>query len=139
MADLVEGIARYLTGLGLLTYDPDGTNGDTFAELMPAVPDLAVALTPYGLGEPDPVNDDDEVGLQVRVRGGADPRVSRQLSGRIYSALHGLAGIALPDGTWLILSVAVQTPASLGIDDVGRHEHVTNYRMNISNPTAHRS
>lgn len=139
MADLVEGLARYLAGLGLLTYDPDGTDGNTFAEFMPAEPDLAVVLTPYGLGEPDSLNDDDETGLQIRVRGSTDPRVSRQLSGRIYSALHGLAGITLPDGTWLILSAALQTPASLGTDELGRHEHVTNYRLNVVTPTAHRS
>ena len=139
MADLVEAIALYLQGRGLLTWDPNGTTGNTFAEFMPSVPDLAIVLTPYGLGEPDPVAADDETGLQVRVRGGPDPRVSRQLSMAVYSVLHGAAGLSLPDGTWLISAVALQTPSSLGVDENNRHEHVTNYRLNVSSATEHRS
>ncbi|MFF1790749.1 minor capsid protein [Kitasatospora sp. NPDC058243] len=138
MPDLLDGIARYLQAQGLVTYDPDGTGGDCFIDTLAPVPDGAVALGAYGLGEPDPLSGDDEVGLQVRVRGGPDPRLSRRRALAIYSALHGLAGIALPDGTWLILAVALQTPTPLGTDGNGRHEHVVNFRLNIVNPTANR-
>lgn len=44
MADLLDGLARYLDAAGLLTYDPDGVEGDTFIETMPPAPDEAVAL-----------------------------------------------------------------------------------------------
>ncbi|MFI6443826.1 minor capsid protein [Kitasatospora sp. NPDC050543] len=139
MADLLDGIARYLQSLGLVMYDPDGVTGDTFIDTMPPAPDSAVALGAYGLGPPDPLNDDDESGLQIRARGGPDPRVSRRRCMAIYSALHGLAGVELPDGNWLILCTAQQTPSPLGTDDVGRHEHVVNFRLNIVNPTANRT
>jgi hypothetical protein len=138
LADLLAGIALYLDSLGLLDYDPDGVSGDCFIDGLPPVPDSVVALTGYGLGEPDPLEGDDESGLQVRARGGPDPRVSRQRCKAIYSALQGLAGIALPDGTWLIFCTAVQTPTSLGVDANGRHEHVVNFRLRTVNPTAHR-
>jgi hypothetical protein len=139
LADLLDGMARYLAGLGLVVYDPDGTSGDCFIDTMPPQPDAAVALGAYGLGEPDPLNDDDESGLQVRVRGGPDPRPSRARCQAIYSALQGLASVALPDGTWLILAAAQQTTTPLGTDANGRHEHVVNFRLNTVNPTANRS
>jgi hypothetical protein len=139
MADLAEGIAQYLTARGLLTYDPDGVTGDTFIDTMPPQPDQAVALTLYGSGEPDPLAEDDQVSLQVRIRGTEDPRLSRRRSQAIYSVLHGAAGLVLPDGTFLILAIAQQTTTSLGIDQNNRHEHVVNYRINYSNPTEHRS
>ncbi|WP_282204541.1 minor capsid protein [Kitasatospora fiedleri] len=141
MADLLDGIARYLDGLGLLTYDPDGTSGDTFPDLMPPTPDEAVALGSYGLGEPDPVTADDESGLQVRCRGplSGDPRPSRAKAMAVYGALHGLTDTALPDGTWLELAVAQQTPSPIGQDALGRHEHVVNFRIHTVNPTANRT
>lgn len=139
LADLVEGIAQYLQTAGLLTWDPAGLVGDTFVDTMPAQPDEAVALTLYGSREPDPVNDDDEVSLQVRCRGTRDPRLSRHRSDAIYGQLHGLADTVLPDGTWLILAIAQQTPSALGLDANGRHEHVVNYRITYSHSTAHRS
>ncbi|SOB83137.1 minor capsid protein [Streptomyces sp. 1331.2] len=134
MADLLDGIARYLQAAGLLTYDPTGTTGDTFIETLPPAPDRAVQLSLYGAGEPDAANPWDERALQVRVRGTADPRISRARAEAIYAALHGLAGIELPGGAWLVLCVAQQTPYPLGVDTTGRHEHTTNYRLDIEGP-----
>lgn len=57
MADLLDGIARYLHGRGLLTYDPAGLAGDTFVETMPPAPDQAVALALYD-GAPPQARDD---------------------------------------------------------------------------------
>jgi hypothetical protein len=139
VADLLDGFARYLQDQGLVTYDPDGVLGDCFIDTMPPTPDSAVALGEYGLGEPDPANDDDVSGLQVRVRGGPDPRVSKTRCRQIYSALQGLSEVALPDGTWLILCTAQTTVSPLGVDATGRHEHVVNYRISVVSPTAHRS
>ncbi len=139
MADLAEGIAKYLTARGLLNYQPDGPGGDTFVDTMPPQPDQAVALTLYGGPEPDPESADDEVSLQVRIRGTEDPRLSRRRSQAIYSVLHGAAGLTLPNGDFLILSIAQQTTTALGIDTNGRHEHVVNYRMTYTNQTENRS
>ncbi|WP_405018173.1 minor capsid protein [Kitasatospora sp. NBC_00070] len=135
MADLLDSLARHLQAAGLLTYDPAGTSGDTFVETLPQLPDRAVQLTLYGAGEPDPLNGWDERSLQVRVRGTADPRISRARAEAIFSALHGLAGVELPGGLWLVLCVAQQTPYPLGVDSAGRHEHVLNLRLDVEAAT----
>jgi hypothetical protein len=138
LADILDSMAQYLQGLGLVHYDPTGVTGDCFIDTMPPQPDSAVALGAYGLGEPDPVSADDELGLQVRARGSTDPRISRRRCQDIYSALHGLADVPMADGTLLILATAVQTTTALGLDGNGRHEHVVNFHLHITNPTAQR-
>jgi hypothetical protein len=139
VADLLDGLARFLEGLGLLEYDPDGVAGDTFIDDMPSAPHEAVVLSCYGGPEADSKLGWDEPSVQVRVRGGPDPRVSRDRCRDIRSALHGLGPITLPDGTFLQLCIAVQgAPATLGKDDNGRHEHVVNFRTEVRSVTAHR-
>lgn len=139
--DLIDGVARHLAVLGLVTYDPSGATGNVFADTMPPEPDVAVALTVYDdRSEPDSSLPYDEPRMQVRVRGTTDPRVSRALCARIRSELHGLGPVTLPNGTRLVLSVALQgAPASMGQDETRRHEHVANFRMEIHSPTAHRA
>ncbi|MGW4138866.1 minor capsid protein [Streptomyces mirabilis] len=105
-----------------------------FVEVMPPAPDAAVALWLYDGEAPDTRNAYDTPRLQVRVRGGPDPRVSRRRTWAIYSALHGLAGVALADGTWLVLAAARGTPAPMGPDSNGRHEHVVNFDLDVSAP-----
>ncbi|NUK07463.1 hypothetical protein HRW18_05425 [Streptomyces lunaelactis] len=138
--ELLDGIALYLAERGIVTYDPDGVEGDCFIESMPPRPGIAVVLTVYDDGrEPDSLLAYDEPRMQVRVRGDADPRTSRRLCKRIRSALHGLGPVTLPNGIELILSVCLQgAPASLGVDTNGRHEHVANHRMEHRSITAHR-
>ncbi|MYV48219.1 minor capsid protein [Streptomyces sp. SID2888] len=134
MADVVDGIARYLDGLGLLDYDPDGTGGDVFIGTMPPAPDQAVSLTLYSAGTPDARDDADTVSLQIRVRGTADPRVSERRCLALRDALHGLAGVELPDGTWLVLATAPR-PTPMGPDANRRHEHIANAALEIAAPT----
>lgn len=140
MADLMTGIAQHLTQRGIVVYDPDGTTGNCFLESMPSRPGTAVVLTIYDAAiESDSKLGYDEPRMQVRVRGGPDPSVSRLLCKAIRDELHGLGPVTLPDGTLLILSIALQAaPASLGVNTNGEHEHVCNFRMEIRNVTAHR-
>lgn len=140
MADPLDGIAQLLDTTGHATYDPTGTTGDLFIESMPSAPDAAVGLWLYDGGDaPDTLNAYDTPRLQVRVRGGPDPRVSRRRAQDIYSELHGLAGVELPDGTWLILAAACGTVGAMGPDSAGRHEHVVNFDLDVSAPTTHRT
>lgn len=140
MAELLDGLARHLQEQDLVNYQPAAPGGDLFLEDMPPTPDEAVALTIYDDGrEPDSLLGYDEPYVQVRVRGTSDPRVSRRRCAAIRDELHGLGPLTLPDGTELILSVALQNaPASLGIDQLGRHEHVANFRMEVRNISTHR-
>ncbi|MFC9847794.1 minor capsid protein [Streptomyces sp. NPDC060223] len=141
MADLLDGIARHLESKGLVSYQTATSGGDCFLEALPDKTDEAVALTIYDDGrEPDSKLAYDEPRVQVRVRGTSDPRVSRQRCAAIRSELHGLGPLTLPDGTELILSVALQNaPASIGTDENGRHEHVANFRMEHRSVTEHRT
>ncbi|MGW5673937.1 minor capsid protein [Streptomyces sp. NPDC003860] len=127
MANLLDGVARHLAAAGLLTYDPAGITGDTYVETMPPAPDAAVSLALYDAGPPQARDDNVDQRLQVRVRGGPDPRVSRARAEAIYDALHGLTGVQLGDGTVVVLITARGIPAPMGTDSSGRHEHVTNY------------
>nr|WP_202437981.1 minor capsid protein [Streptomyces sp. SID5910] len=129
-----DGIARYLASLDLLTYDPVGVTGDTYVGTMPPAPDQAVALTLYGDGTPVARDDADTAQLQIRVRGTPDPRVSERRCLALRDALHGLAGIELPDGTWLVLATAPR-PSPMGVDANGRHEHVTTAAIDYAAPT----
>jgi hypothetical protein len=139
VADLLDGIARHLEGRGLLSYDPDGVTGNTFIETMPSRPDEAITLTLYGGPESDSKLGWDEVSLQVRTRGGQDPRTSRSKCTAIRDELHGLGPVTLPDGTLLQLAVAIQAaPAYMGQDGNGRHEHVCNFRLDTRNVSTHR-
>jgi len=139
VADLLDGLARYLAGQGLGVYDPTGVTGDIFLEAKPSTPDVCVVLTVYDDGgEADSQIGYDDVPVQVRVRGTTDPRVSRQLCQSIRSELHGLGEVTLPDGTDLLLSRANAAVAGIGTDENRRHEHVANFRMRVRSITAHR-
>ncbi|WP_457028107.1 minor capsid protein [Kitasatospora sp. P5_F3] len=138
MADLLDGLARYLTDNDLATYVTAGTGGDLFLEAMPPAPDVCTVLTLYGGSEPDARLPYDEVRLQVRCRGTQDPRVSRKRAQAVFDLLHGARRVTLPDGTYLVLSVALQPVTSLGLDDRRRHEHVANFRLDVSSPTTNR-
>lgn len=139
--DLLDGIARHLDAAGLVTYDPDGITGSLFIESTPPTDGTAVVLTEYDDGtEPDSKLPYDEPRFQVKVRGDLDPRTSKNLCKQIRSELHGLGPLALPNGTELILAVALQPgPASLGPDENRRHSHSCNFRAEIVSRTTHRA
>lgn len=138
MADLLDGIARHLHGQGLVNYQPDAGAGDCYLETAPQTPDELVVLSLYAGPESDSRLPYDQPRLQVRTRGGPDRRVSYDRARLIYDELHGLGPVDLPDGTRLLLCYALQTPASMGLDDNGRHEHTCNYQLETVAPTAHR-
>lgn len=139
MADLLDGLARYLDGLGLMEYDPDGVTGNVFIETMPSRPDRAVSLTIYGGPESDALLGWDEVSVQVRTRAGTDPRTSRQWCTDIRGALHGLTDTLLPGGLFVSSCIAMQAaPIYIAADSNGRHEHTCNFRVDVRSVTAHR-
>lgn len=143
MSSILDAVAAHLAGLGLVVYDPTGAvePGDwsLFVESLPDQPDRAVALFRYGGPPPDPLWPWDDVNVQVRVRGTADPRVSGDRAQAVYSALHGLSETTLPGGVWVQDATANQAgPVSIGTDPAGRHEHTVNFTFSIDNPTDHR-
>ncbi|MFD8948993.1 minor capsid protein [Streptomyces xanthophaeus] len=135
MADVLDSLARHLAAAGLLAYDPTGRSGDTFVEAMPPAPDRAVSLALYDAGPQASRDDDQDRRLQIRVRGTADPRVSRTRCEALHDVLQGLAGVELPGGVHLVLATSRGTPAPMGTDSSGRHEHVVNFDLAVAAPT----
>lgn len=135
MADPLDGFAQLLDAAGHVDYRP-GEVCDVALDDMPA--DVAVGLWLYDGDASDTVSAYDTPRLQVRVRD-ADRRAAYARAQAIYSELHGLAGIELPDGTWLVLAAARSTVAPMGRDTNGRYEYVANFDVDISAPTTHRT
>lgn len=133
---ILDGLARHLHGLGIVTYTPTGVLSGVWPlaiETMPQDPDQVVVLTGYGGPGADSKLGYDTPRVQARVRGGSDPRTSRAKCKDIYDALHGL-DTTLPDGTLLILCLGLQSsPQSMGTDANNRHEHVINFECEIRN------
>lgn len=143
---ILDGIARYLAGVGVGQYDPTGAvMGDDWSiwlDQLPQAPDRAISLAIYAPATPgvvDTLNPWAEVRMQARARGAADPRESRAKLAAVYGELHGLGTVELPGGVWLQLAAAIQPePYALGPDQSGRHEHVINFDISYDQPTRHR-
>jgi hypothetical protein len=140
---IAVAVAKHLGSLGLVTFDETGVTGDCFIGTMPSGPNEAVALTPSGGNPTSSHHGYDEPVLQVRVRGTTDPRVPYLRARRIYEALVGLHAVTLDfggdDEVYVVRTVAQQSdPASIGVDDVGRHEYVLNFAFYVRALTAHR-
>lgn len=140
---IAVAVARYLDELGIVTFDETGVTGDCFIANMPTGPNEAVALTPSGGIPTDSHHGYDEPTLQARVRSTTDPRPGYVRARRIYSALVGLHAVTLDGGgddeVYVIRTTAQQSdPASIGVDDVGRHEFVVNFAFRIRSRTTHR-
>jgi hypothetical protein len=138
---LAEEFAQLLADLGLGTYKADGTAGGTiYLHELPQGPDVALAVSEYGLAEADAKLPYAEPGIQVRVRGDAgDFRTAERLAKQVWDALHGLGGRTLAGGTWLQLALCQQSaPMPLGRDGNGRPEWTVNARCEIEQSTPNR-
>lgn len=142
---LLAGLAEHLADNGIGTWNPTGAytaaQVGIALETMPQAPSRAIGIWQYGAGEASAVADYDEVRVQVRVRGTADPRVSRAQAQAVYDLLHGDSFRTLPDGTVCESILGTQGgPVSIGQDGNARHEHVVNLRVQVTNPaSAHRA
>ncbi len=138
----VIGIAQYLAEKGLVTMT--GPNRDVDFGAMPdgaGVPDEMVVLTPYGGPSADPKLGYDTPTFQVRVRG---PRTGDAITPynkakAIYDVLHGLTNVELPDGTWVVSLIGLQShPVWLERDENRRVHFVQNYQLEVRSVTEHR-
>lgn len=137
----LEGLAEWIADEVAGVWHPAGKYADSdlgiVLETVPQSPAQVISLWQYEGVEPDAANAIDEPGVQVRVRGTADPRVSRGVAQSIYDHLHGAGHFALPDGTWVESVIAVNSgPIHLTQDNNNRHEHVVSFRFEINNPAS---
>ena len=130
---LLEQYAVLAEERGLGLYRPDSAGGSIFLGRLPDRPDLAVAIARYAGGESDARLGYDDLRLQFRVRGPhGDYTVGEDLAQRVYDELHGLPSRYLPDGTWMVDLVGLQTgPADIGPDEHHRPEWTVNFRSEV--------
>ena len=139
---IAANLAAYLQTRSIsgFNYQPTLTTGNVFIDHLPDQPDLAVALFNYPGPAPDIRDGYDSPNVQLRVRGGLDPRNAQALLGAIYSELHDLHMVMLPGSVWLVYCRALQSGVMpLGPDRTGKRlEFTQNFSTHYRRPTAHR-
>ncbi|MFI0739344.1 minor capsid protein [Streptomyces sp. NPDC021100] len=127
-ADLLDGLARLLAAAGVGTYRPDGVyaageTAITIASLPPA-PNRCICLSAYPVAD-SPVLTDVTTGVQVRTRGGADPREADALDDWVLDVLHGAGPLLL--GAARVQLITRTSGAPIGADSSGRMERASTY------------
>ena len=139
--DTIAGeFCALLDELGVGDYRPAGLGGDVFLLTLPAEPDAAMRVAPYGGPEADMRHGLDEPRLQVWIRGGrGDKAGALRTAQRVYDQCHGLYERALPGGTWLEHALCDHGgPIYVGPDEHGRHEFTVNFRVGLDRTTRNR-
>ena len=127
---MLVGLAQYLHGQGVVTFDMAGTGGDCFIGTLPPSPDEAVALVLTQGRRPSDRLGYDAPAVQVLVRATTEPQAhARALA--IYHALHGARFYTLGDGTFVLWSSAVHYPRWWEQDRNGRVVYVTTFDFEI--------
>lgn len=101
------------------------TNSAHYLDFNPAEPDNAIIYTITPSFPPDPKHEYDVSSVQIIVRA-QDPHVARTNMWNLYNALHGLHGITL-SGIYIVDTLAVQPPFSLGFDPQNRPQLGINF------------
>ena len=134
-----ESVAEYLgSAVDALAYS-ETDEGNVFIDHYPSTPDRVVALYSAAGPESDSKLPYDAVRLQVIVRCEFGGTWGLRTWEDIYSALHGLRNVTLPDGTEVIFLLAEQsTPFRLSPDAEGRVMLSAHFRGETLNVTQHR-
>lgn len=137
----------FRAGFGQLLMDGEiGKWNTTFIETdvgivdggLPASPANAIALASYGVSD-DPTLSDSTLGLQVTTRTDkADPRPTARLTSKVYDLLHGMAGVVLPGGVYVV-DCYRQSWTNLGQDENNRWREVSNFYVTVHRPSKYRS
>lgn len=143
---LIVGLAEHLAAAGLGTWRPTGAYLASEIAIVdrgiPQTPDQLITLADYVVsGSARSGLADMTVGIQIRLRGTADPRVVSDLGAEIFDLLDQSG-----QQTWgtaprqvSIVDVWRQSYTSLGFDGNGRWETSHNFYVEAMRPTAHRT
>lgn len=131
MSVVHRGIAMQLDGVGDLQYSEVG--GNIFIDQLPEDADRGIAVNASsGLGYESDSGSKlpyDAFYIHIIVRGGTNPDWALDTWNAIYSALHGLSYVTLPDGTQLLYAiVTTASPVRIGADGNGRMRYSMNLR-----------
>ncbi|MGW4639552.1 minor capsid protein [Sphaerisporangium sp. NPDC004334] len=140
---LLTGLAQLLAGAGVGEWNEAGAYDAGALVLtiggLPASADRAITLAVYGLGQrgDDVDQADSSVSVQVRMRGGTDPREVDDVADAVFDVLHGLADRVLATGV-LVLLCRRLVVAPMGRDASGRWERADSYDVIAHRPSPHR-
>jgi len=137
---LITGLAELLATSGVGVWRPDG--GYDAADVaivagpsLPQAPDQVICLTPYVLPGDLPGMTETTVGVQVRCRGTADPRVAEDLADAVRDQLHGLSGVDL--GGVPVSQMWRQSGTPIGPDGNHRALRLDNYYVQANRASIH--
>lgn len=135
---LLTGLAEHLAAASIGTWRPSGiyTPDETAIVIraVPQTPDRLITLAAYPVGSANPGLADHQLGVQIRVRAGADPRDCDDLADSIFGLLDGAQGL-----TWdgiAVVQMWRQSYTSLGDDTNGRWQRSENYYLDAMRPTS---
>lgn len=94
-----------------------------------------MVLTPYPLVD-DVDQADSVLGLQIRARGGPDPRDAFDLLDDVFDVLHGASHLDLSGALVHLARRIASVP--LGRDQNGRYEHSDTYQLVAHRPSGKR-
>ena len=138
--DVAAGLGQHLASAGIGTWRADGVYapGETgiVVKTMPPNPDRVIVISPYPVREA-PAGSDITLALQVRCRGGQDPRDVDELADAVRDLLHGARNVIL--GPARCALVWRQSHAPLGADESGRWETSSNFYAQTAHPSSHAS
>jgi len=133
------GLAQWLgENIDGLTYSLTDVS-NVFVDRLPSEPDESVSVFGSGGFEADSKLPYDAPTAQIIVRSTNNPQWAIDMWWAIYAKLQGLRHVTLPDGTYLVYCIPMQSgPFSLGPDDSGRMQYTMNLRTEILNTTEER-
>jgi hypothetical protein len=99
--DFLDGLATLIQSAGIGTYRPTGVYlpGETAITIgvTPSEPDRNITITTYPIADSDLTTV--TTGLQVRIRGGRDPREAEGIADQMYDLLHNKSHYKLGQDT----------------------------------------
>lgn len=135
---LLVGLAEYLDAADVGVWRATGvyTSSETAIVLrsVPQSPDRLITLATYPVGSTTPGLADHQLGMQIRIRAGTDPRDCDDLADEVYELLHGARRLTL--GGVAVVQMWRQSYTSLGDDTNGRWQRSENYYLDAMRPTS---
>lgn len=127
--DFVDGLAQLIRDAQIGVYRVGGVyaateTGITIAS-VPDAPDRLITLTNYTVDDTDLT--DTTTGVQIRMRGGTDPRDVMDISDAVFDLLHNRRRFVL--GSIFVGLCWRQSETPMGVDVHGRIERSANYYL----------
>jgi hypothetical protein len=135
----INGIAQVIGDevAGLSYSEADG--GNVFVAHLPKMPHRCVSVFSRPGPEASSLHPYDEPHYQIIFRSDASPQWAIDMAQAVYSCLHGKRNTTLPDGTYLVYCLVMQSsPVHLAPDESGRYRLSLNVKAEVLHTTVER-